>query len=174
MKLRAPLLALVALAPLLYAADDDSLEVPATNSRAKSYRKKAEKALDRAQDVVLAVERGEQAHVEVPPKLESLASESQRLLRKSLDCYAETDAELARRVLEQDDLIDASEERVIRDAVTEIAAHPELSVQEVELILIAKNLERVGDHATNIAEEVILMQEALNMKHAEKLREAAS
>jgi len=112
------------------------------------------------------------SRIQIPPKLDTLASESQRLLRKALDCYADTNAELARRVLEQDDLIDASESRVIRDAIAEIAAHPELSSQEVDLILIAKNLERVADHATNIAEDVILIAEARNLKHSEKLARA--
>jgi phosphate transport system protein len=108
--------------------------------------------------------------VEIPPRLETLASESQRLLRKALDCYADTNADLARRVIEQDELIDASESRVIRDAVAAIAAHPERSSQEVDLILVAKNLERVADHATNIAEDVILTAESLNIKHGAKLQ----
>jgi len=112
--------------------------------------------------------------VSLPPKLEMLAAESQRLLRKALDCYADRDAAGARRVLEQDDLIDANERRVIRDAVREITAHPESSSLEVDLILVAKNLERVADHATNIAEEVILIAEALNLKHSEKLQASRS
>ena len=107
--------------------------------------------------------------IEIPPRLGALANESRRLLRKALDCYADGDADLARRVLEQDELIDASESQVIRDAIAEIGAHPERCSQEVDLILIAKNLERVADHATNIAEDVILTAESLNLKHMAKL-----
>ena len=51
----------------------------------------------------------------------------------------------------------------------EISAHPTLASEAVEIILIAKNLERVGDHATNIAEDVIMIAEARNLKHASKL-----
>ena len=68
-----------------------------------------------------------------------------------------------------DDQVDDEQDRVIREALHEIVNHPELSAQEVDLILIAKNLERVADHATNIAEDVILIVEARNVKHAEKL-----
>ena len=59
--------------------------------------------------------------------------------------------------------------RAYATEIAEIAAHPERSSQEVDLILIAKNLERVADHATNIAEDVILTAESLNLKHSEKL-----
>ena len=57
----------------------------------------------------------------------------------------------------------------IRDAIAEIRSHPEYTSQEVDYILIAKNLERVADHATNIAEAVILAKEARIVKHADKL-----
>jgi phosphate transport system protein len=108
--------------------------------------------------------------IPIPPKLDALARDSQRLLHMALDCYAQGDPELARRVIEQDDFIDASETRVIREAIEQIAVHPELSSQQIDLILIAKNLERVADHATNISEDVVLIAEALNLKHSEKLQ----
>ena len=57
----------------------------------------------------------------------------------------------------------------IRAAIEEIGMHPESTSQEVDFILIAKNLERVADHATNIAEDVILVAQGRNIKHAEKL-----
>jgi phosphate transport system protein len=60
---------------------------------------------------------------------------------------------------------------VIRAAIQEIMSHPELTSQGVDFILIAKNLERVADHATNVAEDVILATQARNVKHATKLRE---
>ena len=128
-----------------------------------------ERVGDLARNIGKAAIRLAQSPIELPPKLAELATQSARLFRKALDSYANTDAALAREVLAQDDIIDEGESRVIRDAIAEIAAHPEISSQEVDLILIAKNLERVGDHATNIAEDVILMAEALNLKHADKL-----
>jgi phosphate transport system protein len=53
--------------------------------------------------------------------------------------------------------------------LTAIAGDAAIAPQAVDLILVAKNLERVADHATNIAEDVILIIEAQNVKHADKL-----
>ena len=103
------------------------------------------------------------------PELVALARETQRLLRKALDSFSAGDTDQAREVLEEDDHIDREEERLISLALEEIQARPESSAQAVETILIAKNLERVADHATNVAEDVILIAEARNVKHAVKL-----
>jgi phosphate transport system protein len=103
------------------------------------------------------------------PELVGLARETQRLLRKALDAFSAGDAARAREVLEEDDRVDREEERLVSLALEEIQARPESSAQAVETILIAKNLERVADHATNIAEDVILVTEARNVKHASKL-----
>jgi phosphate transport system protein len=106
----------------------------------------------------------------VPPLLEKLAEDSRRLLRKSLDAFAQIDPDAARRVVEEDDIVDAEEEEVVQRAIEEISEHPELTHQEVDHIFIARNLERVADHATNIAEDVILGAQAKNLKHASKLQ----
>ena len=58
---------------------------------------------------------------------------------------------------------------MIQDAIRALGHNPDLAPQEVDFILVAKNLERVADHATNIAEDVILATQARNVKHAEKL-----
>jgi phosphate transport system protein len=76
---------------------------------------------------------------------------------------------LARAVLGSDDKIDELEGRIIRDAIGRLSVTPTHTEQEIDLIFITKDLERVGDHATNIAEEVILAAEAKNLKHAAKL-----
>jgi len=75
-------------------------------------------------------------------------------------------------VLSADDAIDAAEDRFIRMAIAQIKDNPDLSEQEIDLIFIAQNLERVADHATNIAEDVLLAAEALNLKHVQKLSDA--
>jgi phosphate transport system protein len=104
-----------------------------------------------------------------PPMLETLASASQRVLANSLRAFADYDAVIAREVIAADDQIDADEDLAIREALDEIRQHPEECEQEVDIIMIAKNLERVADHATNLAEDVILVAESLNLKHAPKL-----
>jgi phosphate transport system protein len=90
-------------------------------------------------------------------------------LRRALDAYARGDVETARGVLKGDDRVDAEEDVVIVQELTAIAGDAAIAPQAVDLILVAKNLERVADHATNIAEDVILIIEARNVKHAAKL-----
>ena len=69
-----------------------------------------------------------------------------------------------------DDRVDAEEDEVIVQELTAIAGDAAIAPQAVDLILVAKNLERVADHATNIAEDVILIIEAQNVKHADEAR----
>jgi phosphate transport system protein len=117
-----------------------------------------------------ALRLGERTPTLIPALLRQLASQAQRVLRRSLDAYSEGNSELARSVLDGDDQIDRAQDAAIEAALAEINAHPEHASICVDVILIAKNLERVGDHATNIAEDVILVAEARNVKHAQKLR----
>ena len=115
----------------------------------------------------------ERPEVETPEKLRTLADEARRLLRNALDSFSEHDPERAGFVLDDDDQVDRDQDEVIQAAIQEIAIHPELTSQKVDFILIAKNLERVADHATNIAEDVIMVAEARNVKHASKLAKSA-
>ncbi|MDJ0852736.1 MAG: phosphate signaling complex protein PhoU [Myxococcota bacterium] len=105
----------------------------------------------------------------LPDRLLQLARAAQAMLRSALNAFAETDAQAARAVLDADDEIDAVQDEVIREELAELVATPSLASVAVDIILVAKNLERVGDHATNIAEDVILIAEARNVKHAGKL-----
>jgi phosphate transport system protein len=112
--------------------------------------------------------------VKPPAQLLGLADAAQRMLRDALDAFAQSDTERAREVLLADDRVDRDQDRVVEILIRDIGEHPELSPQEVDLILISENLERVGDHATNIAEDVILAAEARNLKHADKLARSAA
>ena len=116
-----------------------------------------------------ALRLNELAAISPPSRLEVLADASRRALLNAVVAFANYDSVLARAVLASDDQIDADEEEIFRSALHEIRSNPDSSEQEVYFMLIAKNLERVGDHATNVAEEVILVVESLNLKHAEKL-----
>jgi phosphate transport system protein len=107
--------------------------------------------------------------IDPPPIMRSLASRCQQLLSLSLRSYADTDPGLARRVLAMDDEVDEEEDHAIQEAIARIKRTPEHAGQEIDLIFIAQSLERVADHATNIAEDVILVAESKNIKHAEKL-----
>jgi phosphate transport system protein len=107
--------------------------------------------------------------VEFGQELSILEEGSRKALRDAIRAFLELDVELARAVLSSDDRIDELEGRIIRDAISRLSATPGHTEQEIDLIFITKDLERVGDHATNIAEEVILAAEAKNLKHAAKL-----
>jgi phosphate transport system protein len=130
--------------------------------------------LERVGDLARNIAKGalrlaEHPEVAIPPRLRSLGDEVQRVLHRALDSFADGDAAIAAMVLELDDQVDADQDLVIRAAIEEITGHPDLVSQGVDFILIAKNLERVADHATNIAEDVILATQARNVKHAAKL-----
>jgi phosphate transport system protein len=132
--------------------------------------------LERVGDLARNIAKGalrlaEHPEVTIPPRLRTLGDEVQRVLHRALDSFADGDPERAAEVLEEDDQVDADQDVVIRAAIQEIMNHPELTSQGVDFILIAKNLERVADHATNVAEDVILATQARNVKHATKLRE---
>ena len=112
--------------------------------------------------------------VPLPPSLESLALHAKQMQRGAFDAYVARDADKARRLLRDDDIVDEDQDRVVREALREIREHPDASEQEIDLIFVAKNLERVADHATNVAESVILLVEGRNVKHADKLASAAA
>jgi phosphate transport system protein len=116
-----------------------------------------------------AIRLAAQPQASLPQKLHELADESRRLLREALDSFSDHDAGKAEDVLREDDVVDKNEGLVIQEAIRALGRNPDLAPQEVDFILVAKNLERVADHATNIAEDVILATQARNVKHAEKL-----
>jgi len=115
----------------------------------------------------------EQETFAFPENLRSLADESQRALQQANQAFAGLDPDLARSVLDGDDRIDDLEAEIVRASIDSLEEHPESTKQVVDLIFIAQSLERIGDHATNIAEETILAAEAKNLKHAEKLERAS-
>jgi phosphate transport system protein len=80
--------------------------------------------------------------------------------------------DLARSVLERDDKVDELKDHVFRVLLTHMMADPGTIERALTLILISRNVERIADHATNIAEDVILVAEARNVKHAAKLARA--
>jgi phosphate transport system protein len=117
-----------------------------------------------------ALRLAEHPEVDIPARLRTLGDEVVRVLHRALDSFADGDAESAAEVVENDDRVDADQDEVVVAAIQEIMNHPELTSQGVDFILIAKNLERIADHATNVAEDVILATQARNVKHAAKFR----
>jgi len=97
--------------------------------------------------------------------LPRMAALAQEMTRDSLDAFVRRDAELARDVLRGDDEVDDLKDQIFRELLTYMMADPGTIERALSLILISRNLERVADHATNIAEDVIFMVEAKDVRH---------
>ena len=94
-----------------------------------------------------------------------MAEVAMSMLKQSLDAFVNRDASLARLVIKKDDILDDKNVSIIRELLTYMAEYPNLITYCLELISISKNLERVGDLASNICEDTIYMAEARWVKH---------
>lgn len=104
--------------------------------------------------------------------LPRMFDETRIMVRETIDSFVRTDAALARDVLRRDDLVDGLKNKIFRDVLEHIKAtpeHPEHIEQGLNLILIARNLERIGDHATNIAEDVIFAITGEDVRHSARV-----
>jgi phosphate transport system protein len=96
------------------------------------------------------------------PRMADLA---QKMVKDSLDSFVKQDAELARSVLTRDDQIDALKDQIFRELLTFMISDPSSIPRALELILVSRHLERIGDHATNIAEDVIYLVQGKDIRH---------
>jgi len=96
------------------------------------------------------------------PKMATIAEE---MLRDSLDAFVDNDAVKARNVVTRDDEVDALKEQVFRELLTYMISDPRTIQVGLQLILVARHLERIADHATNIAEDVVYLVEAKDIRH---------
>ena len=96
------------------------------------------------------------------PRMAELA---EGMTRDALDAFVRRDPELARGVLRRDDEVDQLKDQVFRVLLTYMMADPGTIERALGLILISRNLERIADHATNIAEDVIFVVEAKDVRH---------
>ena len=94
-----------------------------------------------------------------------MADIAQAMLRDALDAYVRRDIALAQSVLNQDDELDALKTQVFRELLTYMLQDPTTIEPALDLILISRHLERIGDHATNVAEDVIFMVSARDVRH---------
>jgi len=94
-----------------------------------------------------------------------MAEIAEKMIRDALDAFVKRDAGLARDVLRRDDEVDNLKDQVFRELLTYMMADPGTIQRALSLILISRNLERIADHATNIAEDVIFIAEAKDVRH---------
>ena len=97
--------------------------------------------------------------------LPRMAEIAEAMTRDSLDAFVRKDVTLARSVLARDDEVDQLKDHIFRVLLTYMMADPGTIERALSLILISRNLERIADHATNIAEDVIFVVEAKDVRH---------
>jgi phosphate transport system protein len=126
--------------------------------------------LERVGDLAVNIAEAVVRYMRHPPVKElidipRMGTIAQTMLRDALDAYVRRDAALAQSVLDCDDELDALKTQVFRDLITHMLRDPATIEPGLDLILISRHLERIGDHATNIAEDVIFMVLARDVRH---------
>jgi phosphate transport system protein len=125
-----------------------------------------ERVGDQAVNIAIRVrEMGAFANIDLPVGIPKLASLSSAMVRKALQAFIEGDAEMADSVFKMDDQVDEMNDAAYYALSTLIKEKPELAPQSLNALIIARNLERVGDHATNIAEDVIFWVRGADVRH---------
>jgi phosphate transport system protein len=94
-----------------------------------------------------------------------MAELSSAMLHEALDDFVRRDAEGARKLVRRDDEVDQLNDQVFRELLSYMIEDPSTITRAMELVLVARNLERVADLATNVAEEVVFIAEARIIKH---------
>jgi phosphate transport system protein len=97
--------------------------------------------------------------------LPRMAEITQSMVKDVLNAFVNRDSKLARSVCERDDLVDGLNEQVMRELLTYMISDTKTISRAAHLMIVARCLERIADHATNIAEDVIFMVDALVIKH---------
>lgn len=97
--------------------------------------------------------------------LPTMAQLAQQMLKDALDAFVRQDAELARAVCRRDDEVDHLKDQVYQDLLVYMTRDANTITRAVDLILIGRHLERVADHATNIAEDVFYLVHGTTIKH---------
>jgi phosphate transport system protein len=87
------------------------------------------------------------------------------MVRRALESFIEGKAELAQAVLEMDNVVDRMRDDAFITLVKTMNERPDVTQQALDALLIARNLERVADHATNIAEDVIFWVRGADVRH---------
>jgi len=103
---------------------------------------------------------------ELPVDLPRLASAASAMVQRALESFIEGKAELAQAVLEMDNVVDRMRDEAFISLVHTMNQNPATTRQALDALLIARNLERVADHATNIAEDVIFWVRGADVRHS--------
>jgi len=126
--------------------------------------------LERVGDLAINIAEAAGRYAVHPPvkkliDIPRMANIAQAMLRDALDAFVRRDTALAQLVLNEDDRLDALKTQIFRELLTYMLQDPSTIEPALDLILISRHLERIGDHATNVAEDVIFMVSAKDVRH---------
>src|SRR5687767_8223511 len=126
--------------------------------------------LERVGDLAINIAEAARRYASHPPvkkliDIPRMATIAQTMLRDALDAFVRRDTELAQQVLNEDDRLDALKTQIFRELLTYMLQEPNTIEPSLDLILISRHLERIGDHATNVAEDVIFIVSARDVRH---------
>jgi phosphate transport system protein len=126
--------------------------------------------LERVGDLAVNIAEAGQRYITHPPvkplvDIPRMAEAAQAMLHDALDAFVTRDLARAQDVLDRDDQLDELKDQVFRELLTYMLGDPKTIEPGLDLILISRHLERVGDHATNIAEDVIFIVAARDVRH---------
>ena len=125
-----------------------------------------ERVGDQAVNIAIRVREMEAfSSVDLPVDIPRLATLAAAMVRKALQAFIEADAEMAETVLTMDDQVDQMNEAAFHALSNLIKEQSSLTPQALNALIISRNLERVGDHATNIAEDVIFWVRGSDVRH---------
>jgi phosphate transport system protein len=126
-----------------------------------------ERSADQAVNICeRAIELNEEPQLKPYIDIPIMSQLSQKMLRDSLDAFVRKDGQLARAVIEADNKVDALKDQVFRELLTFMMEDPRTIRRGINLVLVSRHLERIADHATNIAEMVVFLAEGKNIRHA--------
>jgi phosphate transport system protein len=142
----------------------------ATDLRAIVAAVKINTDLERVGDLAVNIAEAAKRYIGHAPvkkliDIPQMADIAQGMLRDALDAFVRRDTALAQHVLNEDDKLDSLKTQVFRDLLTYMLKDPATVEPALDLILVSRHLERIGDHATNVAEDVIFMVSAVDVRH---------
>ncbi len=106
-----------------------------------------------------------QAPVKPLIDMPKLADLTESMVHKSLDSFVRKDAAMAREVLTSDDAVDELRDTIYQELIGFMERDPTTISRSLDLLFVARNLERIADHATNIAEDVVFLVQGVDVRH---------
>ena len=142
----------------------------ATDLRAIVSVVKINTDLERVGDLAVNIAEAAKRYATHPPvkkliDIPQMGDIAQEMLHDALDAFVRRDTVLAQAVLNEDDRLDGLKTQIFRELLDYMLKDPTTVEPALDLILVSRHLERIGDHATNIAEDVIFMVSALDVRH---------